>query len=58
VAIEDLVRASASVTLNIVNAFDLSLIEDTIKRCVETDEPSVIIVRGACPLHIRGKGKP
>jgi indolepyruvate ferredoxin oxidoreductase alpha subunit len=58
VIIEDLVRGIGVRDLNIVNAFDLPLIEDTIKRCVETNEPSVIIVRGACPLHVRGKGKP
>ncbi len=58
VIIEDLVRGIGVRDVNIVNAFDLSLIEDTIKRCVETDEPSVIIIRGACPLHVRGKGKP
>jgi len=58
VVIEDLVRGIGVRDVNIVNAFDLPLIEDTIKRCVETDEPSVIIIRGACPLHVRGKGKP
>ncbi len=58
VVLEDLVRGVGVRDVNIVNAFDLPLIEDTIRRCVETDEPSVIIVRGACPLHIRGKGKP
>ncbi len=58
VVIEDLVRGLGVRDVNIVNAFDLPLIEDTLKRCVETDEPSVIIVRGDCPLNVRGKGKP
>jgi len=44
--------------VNVVNAFDLAAIESTIIRCVETDEPSVIIVRGACPLHVKVSGTP
>jgi len=44
--------------VNVVNAFDLETIESTISRCVETDEPSVIIVRGACPLHVKTSGTP
>ncbi len=58
VVIEDLVRGIGVRDVNVVNAFDLALVQDTIERCVETDEPSVIIVRGDCPLHVRGKGKP
>ena len=58
VIIEDLVRGTGVRDVSIVNAFDLPLIEATIKRCVETDEPSVIIVRGPCPLRVRIKGKP
>jgi indolepyruvate ferredoxin oxidoreductase alpha subunit len=44
--------------VNVVNAFDLSAIESTINRCVETDAPSVIIVRGPCPLQTRISGTP
>jgi len=58
VIIEDLVRGIGVRDVNVVNAFDLPLIEATIRRCVETDEPSVIIVRGPCPLRVRIKGKP
>lgn len=58
VVIEDLVRGLGVRDVSIVNAFDLPLVEDTIRRCVETEEPSVIIVRGDCPLHVRGKGRP
>ncbi len=58
VIIEDLVRGIGIRDLNIVSAFDLPLIEETIRRCVETEEPSVIIIRGACPLRVREKGKP
>lgn len=42
----------------VVNAFDLAAIEASLKRCVESDEPSVIIVRGPCPLNVRPSGPP
>jgi indolepyruvate ferredoxin oxidoreductase alpha subunit len=58
VVIEDLCRGIGVRDVNIVNAFDLPLIQDTIKRCVDTSEPSVIIIRGPCPLRVRQKGKP
>ena len=58
VILEDLVRGIGVRDVNVVSAFDLNLIEDTIKRCVETDEPSVIIVRGPCPLQVRERGRP
>ena len=43
--------------VNLVDAFDLAAIEATIRRCVETQEPSVIVVRGPCPLHSGAAGK-
>jgi len=58
VVIEDLVRGIGVRDVNVISAFDLPLIEDTIKRCVETDEPSVIIARGPCPLREKIRGKP
>jgi indolepyruvate ferredoxin oxidoreductase, alpha subunit len=58
VVIEDLVRGIGVRDVNVVSAFDLPLIEATIKRCVETDEPSVIIARGPCPLREKIRGKP
>lgn len=56
VVLEDLCRGIGVKDVNVIDAFNLSLIEATIRRCVETDEPSVIIIRGDCPLHIRGRG--
>ncbi|MEE8442880.1 MAG: indolepyruvate ferredoxin oxidoreductase subunit alpha [Dehalococcoidia bacterium] len=53
VVIEDVARGIGVRDVNVVDAFDMPLIEATLKRCVETDEPSVIVVRGDCPLHRR-----
>jgi indolepyruvate ferredoxin oxidoreductase alpha subunit len=58
VVIEDLSRGIGVRDVNVIGAFDLPTIEATVRRCVETDEPSVIVVRGNCPLRVREKGKP
>ncbi|MFH1382203.1 MAG: indolepyruvate ferredoxin oxidoreductase subunit alpha [Chloroflexota bacterium] len=58
VKLEELARGIGVRDVNVVNAFDLAAIESTIRRCVETDEPSVIIVRGPCPLNVRASGTP
>ncbi len=58
VDIEALVRGIGIKDVNVVNAFDLNAIEATIKRCVANNAPSVIIVRGACPLATKTKGSP
>jgi indolepyruvate ferredoxin oxidoreductase alpha subunit len=44
--------------VNVIDAFDLQSIESTIRRCVETDQPSVIIARGPCPLRTKASGAP
>lgn len=56
VVIEDLCRGIGVRDVNVIDAFNLPLIEATIRRCVETDEASAIIIRGPCPLHVKGKG--
>jgi len=58
VKLEDLAKGIGINDVNVVNAFDLKAIRSTIRRCVESDEPSVIIVRGDCPLHMRISGTP
>ena len=58
VDIEALVRGMGIKDVNVVNAFNLKSIETTIKKCVANAAPSVIIVRGACPLATKKKGKP
>jgi indolepyruvate ferredoxin oxidoreductase alpha subunit len=44
--------------VNVVDAFDLDALRTTIKRCVESDEPSVIVARGPCILTNRGARAP
>lgn len=58
VDIESLVKGIGIKDVNVVNAFDMKAIETTIKRCVANNAPSVIIVRGACPLATKKKGRP
>jgi len=58
VDIESLVRGIGIKDVNVINAFDLKAIEASIKRCVANNAPSVIIVRGACPLATKKKGAP
>ncbi len=58
VELESLVKGCGVRDVNVVDAFDLKTIESTIKQSVANDEPSVIIVRGDCPLHTRAKGTP
>ena len=58
VDIETLVKGIGIKDVNVVNAFDLTAIEKTIKKCVANNAPSVIIVRGACPLATKKKGTP
>jgi indolepyruvate ferredoxin oxidoreductase alpha subunit len=58
VDIEALVKGMGIKDVNLVNAFDLKAIETTIKKCVANNAPSVIIVRGACPLATKKKGSP
>lgn len=58
VKLEEIARGIGINDVNVVNAFDLAAIKSTIKRCIDTDEPSVIIVRGPCPLHARISGTP
>jgi indolepyruvate ferredoxin oxidoreductase alpha subunit len=58
VKLEKLAEGIGVNDVNVVSAFDLAALESTIKRCVESDEPSVIIARGPCSLHVRAKGTP
>ncbi|MBI2908729.1 MAG: indolepyruvate ferredoxin oxidoreductase subunit alpha [Chloroflexi bacterium] len=51
VPLEDICRGAGVKDVNVVDAFDLPLIESTIRRCTETAAPSVIIVRGDCVLN-------
>ena len=52
--LERLVRGLGVDDVQVVNAFDLEAIEDALRRAVEGDQPSVVIVRGPCILKERG----
>jgi indolepyruvate ferredoxin oxidoreductase alpha subunit len=58
VDIESLVKGIGIKDVNVVNAFDMKAVEAAIKRCGANEAPSVIIVRGACPLATKKKGAP
>ncbi len=56
VKLETLAQGCGVNDVHVVDAFDLETIESTIRRCVENDEPSVIVVRGPCPLRTKISG--
>ena len=58
VELESLVKGCGVRDVTVVDAFDLKTIESNIKQAVANNEPSVIIVRGSCPLHTRAKSTP
>ena len=58
VDIAQLARGAGVRDVTEVDAFDLKAIEGAIRRCTENEEPSVIVVRGACPLYERTAGVP
>ena len=58
VVLEKLAEGIGVNDVNVVDAFDMEALESTIKRCVANDEPSVVIVRGPCPLHVKPSGVP
>jgi indolepyruvate ferredoxin oxidoreductase alpha subunit len=58
VKLEKLAEGIGVKDVNVISAFDVPALESTISRCVETDEPSVIIARGPCPLRAKTSGTP
>ena len=56
VDMEKLVRGLGVEDVKVVNAFDLKGLETAIRDSAERDEPSVVIVRGACALKSRASG--
>ena len=58
VKLETLVEGIGIKDVTVVDAFDLKAIESTIKRCLDNDEPSVIIARGPCSLTVKTRGAP
>ena len=58
VDIADLARGIGIKDVNVPSAFDLEELRATVRRCTESDEPSVIVVRGDCPLYKGISGVP
>lgn len=44
--------------INVVSSYNLEALEETIKRCVQNEAPSVIIARGPCVLREKSKWTP
>lgn len=57
VDLEQVVRGLGVEDVKVVNAFDLDALEVALRDSVERDEPSVVIVRGACSLKVRASGQ-
>jgi len=53
VDLESLVRGIGIDEVTVVSAFDLKEINTAVKNSVQSQKPSVVIIRGACPTHIR-----
>ena len=58
VDIAELARGIGVKDVNVISAFNLKEIEGTVRRCTASDEPSVIVVQGDCPLYERVSGTP
>ena len=56
VDIAELARGIGVKDVNVISAFNLKDIEETIQRCTANDEPSVIVVQGPCSLYERISG--
>ena len=56
--IAQLVRAMGIEDVHVIDAYDIAEIERTLRASVETAEPSVLVVRRPCPLHIRFSNTP
>ncbi|MFC1953343.1 indolepyruvate ferredoxin oxidoreductase subunit alpha [Chloroflexota bacterium] len=58
VDLESLIRGLGINEVSVINAFDLPAITSKIKDSIQSNKPSVVIVRGACPTHIKEKRTP
>jgi hypothetical protein len=54
---EQVARGVGVEDVRVVDAFDPSAIETAVRECIEADQPSVIVARGACSLQIKLSGK-
>jgi len=53
----ELGRAIGVPEVHVVDAFDLPALETTLKRCIESSAPALVVVKGPCPVHkgLRGE---
>lgn len=58
VKLEEVAKGLGVKDVHVVDAFDLKAIESALKHCLETNEPSVIISRGPCPLSVKAAVTP
>jgi indolepyruvate ferredoxin oxidoreductase alpha subunit len=58
VDLETLCKGIGVKDVNVVSVYDLNAVEKTIKKCIDTEEPSVIIARGPCVLREKIKWTP
>ena len=58
VVLEDLVRGIGVKNVKVVNAFDLKELRPTVRTALDSEELSVIIVRGACAVKVPKRGEP
>jgi indolepyruvate ferredoxin oxidoreductase alpha subunit len=58
VVLEDLVRGVGVKNVRVVNAFDLKEVRPAVKSALDSDELSVIIVRGACAVKLSRRTEP
>ena len=58
VVLEDLVRGIGVKNVKVVNAFDLKELRPTVKAALDSEELSVIIVRGDCAVKVPKRGEP
>jgi indolepyruvate ferredoxin oxidoreductase alpha subunit len=58
VEMETLCRGIGVEDVNVIDAYNVKELESTIKRCVNSEKPSVIIARGNCSLQTRSRGTP
>ena len=55
--LEKVCRGLGVEDVTVVGAFDVAGVEAAIKKAMKNDQPSVVIVRGPCPRHVRISGQ-
>jgi len=58
VDLEQLVRGIGVGDVRVVDAFDMKALRASVRSSINRPELSVIIVRGACPMHVRTRSEP